>query len=61
MGESYIDLVPFYYTFKKLCINIYYSTEEGIKQNLTYNPIPGGFQGDVLWQPGDKIEVGNEM
>ena len=61
MEKSYTDLVPFYFTFKRLCINIYYSTEEGIKQNLNYNPIPGGFQGDVLLQPGDKIEIGNEM
>ena len=61
MGKSYTDVVPFYYTFKRLCIHIYYSTEEGIKQNLSYNPIPGEFQGDILWQPGDKIEVGNEM
>ncbi|NND34804.1 MAG: gluconate 2-dehydrogenase subunit 3 family protein [Saprospiraceae bacterium] len=61
MEKSYTDKIPFYYTFKKLCIAIYYSTEEGIKQNLNYNPIPGGFQGDVPWQAGDKIEVGNEM
>ena len=61
MEKSYPDAIPFYYTFKKLCISIYYSTEEGIKQNLKYNPIPGGFQGDVLLQPGEKIEVGNEM
>ena len=61
MGKRYTDLVPFYFTFKKLVIDIYYSTEEGIKQNLDYNPIPGRYQGDVLWQPGDKIEVGNEM
>ena len=53
--------LPFYLTFKKLCIAIYFTTEQGIKQNLVYNPIPGGYQGDVPLASSDKIEVGNEM
>lgn len=53
--------MPFYLTFKKLCISVYFTTEQGIKQNLVYNPIPGGYQGDVPLDPGDRIEVGNEM
>jgi hypothetical protein len=61
MGQKYAGEVPFYYTFKKLCITIYCSSEEGVKQNLKYNPIPGPFQGDVKLEEGDIIEVGNEM
>ncbi|NND05134.1 MAG: gluconate 2-dehydrogenase subunit 3 family protein [Saprospiraceae bacterium] len=53
--------MPFYLTFKKLCVAIYFTTEQGIKQNLVYNPIPGGYQGDVPLESGDRIEVGNEM
>ncbi|MDH3648270.1 MAG: gluconate 2-dehydrogenase subunit 3 family protein [Saprospiraceae bacterium] len=60
MGKNYTDRIPFYYTFKKLCINIYFSTEEGIKQNLNYNPSPGAFHGDVKMETNDLIEVGNE-
>ena len=61
IGSIHTDGIPFYLTFKKLCIDIYFATEEGIKQNLAYNPIPGGYQGDVLLKPNDRIEVGNEM
>lgn len=61
MSVKYADEIPFYYTFKKLCITTYLSTEEGIKQNLKYNPIPGPFQGDVKLDDGEIIEVGNEM
>ncbi len=53
--------MPFYLAFKKLCVSIYFVTEPGIKQNLVYNPIPGGYQGDVPLESGDRIEVGNEM
>lgn len=53
--------MPFYLSFKKLCVSIYFATEQGIKQNLVYNPIPGGYQGDVPLVSGDRIEVGNEM
>lgn len=61
MGQQYSGEVPFYYTFKKLCITIYFSSEEGVKQNLEYNPIPGPFQGDLKLEDGDIIEIGNEM
>lgn len=58
---SHSEKIPFYAAFKKLCISIYYSTEAGIRENLEYRPIPGGFDGDVALDPGDIIEVGNEM
>ncbi len=61
MGADYRGKIPFYYTFKKLCISIYYSTEEGIKQNLKYRPIPGSYQGDIPLSADRIIEVGNEM
>ncbi|MBK8505175.1 MAG: gluconate 2-dehydrogenase subunit 3 family protein [Saprospiraceae bacterium] len=61
MEKKYQDSIPFYFSFKSLCIHIYFLTEEGIKQNLNYNPIPGGFAGDIALIPGQKIEVGNEM
>jgi len=53
--------VPFYFTFKQLVITIYFSSEEGVKQNLNYQPIPGSFLGDVGLKAGDKIMVGNQM
>ena len=61
MAASYDAEVPFYYTFKRLCITIYYSSEEGVKQNMDYQPVPGPFQGDVKLQAGEKISVGNSM
>ena len=61
MGQDYSDDIPFYFTFKKLCLNIYYSTEEGIKQNLDYRPIPGSYQSDVDLSSNRLLEVGNNM
>ncbi len=55
------DKTSFYQIFKRLCIEVYFTTEEGIKGNLVYNPVPGGYRGDVQLEPGDRIEVGNEM
>ncbi len=52
---------PFYYTFKKLCITVYFTSEAGITQNLDYRPIPGPYQGDVKMGPEDKIMRGNQM
>jgi hypothetical protein len=61
MNATYDDAAPFYYTFKKLCVEIYFQTEQGVKQNLVYNPIPGPYVGDVELKTGDKIVVGNAM
>jgi len=61
MSKDYEDQVPFYFTFKQLVITIYFSSEEGMKQNLNYQPIPGSFLGDVELKSGDKIMVGNQM
>lgn len=61
MGKEYEKTVPFYYTFKHLTLTIYFSTEEGVKQNLNYVPIPGPYQSNIELKPVDKIMVGNRM
>ena len=61
LSGSRRERIPFYITFKTLCVSIYYSTEKGVKENLDYKPVPGGFEGDVALQPEDMIEIGNEM
>ena len=61
MGKEYDALIPFYFTFKQLCVSTYYSTEQGIKQNLNYVPVPGQFQSDIALEAGDKIMVGNQI
>ncbi len=52
---------PFYSGFKQLVVKIYYSSEEGVKQNLNYRPVPGPFQGDVPLSSSDKVMTGNDM
>ncbi len=61
MEQEYDELVPFYYTFKHLVITSYFTTEQGIKQNLNYMPVPGAYIGEVDLKPGDKIMIGNRM
>jgi hypothetical protein len=61
MSEDYQETAPFYYTFKRLSLTVYYSSEQGVKQNLDYQPVPGAYQGDVELKPGEKIAVGNQM
>lgn len=61
MSKDYDDEVPFYYTFKRLCLTVYYSSEQGVKQNLDYQPVPGEYQADVEMGAGDRISVGNQM
>ena len=61
MEKKYEEEIPFYFAFKKLCVDIYFSTEQGIKENLNYNPIPGSFEGDITLPSDGRIEVGNEM
>ncbi len=52
-------LEPFYRRFKELVVAIYFSTEEGVKQNLDYVPLPGPFQGDVVVTADTRIMKGN--
>jgi hypothetical protein len=51
----------FYTNFKQLVVRIYYSSEQGVKQNLDYNPVPGPFQGDLAMHPEKKVMTGNDM
>ncbi len=61
MGRSYQQQVPFYFGFKSLVTRIYFSTEQGLKQNLNYQPVPGPYQGVVPWDPSQPISVGNHL
>ncbi len=61
MGRQYQTEVPFYYTFKHLTTMIYFSSEQGVKENLKYRPVPGPYEGDIAYHPGDKITIGNHM
>ena len=61
MQKDYDDYIPFYYSFKHLIINIYFSTKEGITQNLNYLPVPGPYVSEIEYKKGDKIIVGNKM
>lgn len=61
MSRTYEDTVPFYYTFKHLTITSYFSTEEGVKQNLNYVPVPGPYKGEVEYEEGTKLMIGNRM
>ena len=54
-----VDLEPFFSRFKELVVKIYFSTEEGVKQNLNYAPLPGSYKGDVELTTGTKIMIGN--
>lgn len=49
----------FFGKFKRLTVTIYFLTEQGIKQNLNYAPVPGPYKGDVVLVPGAKIMIGN--
>lgn len=50
---------PFYRKFKELVVAIYFSTEEGVIQNLEYVPLPGPYQGDVEVTASTRIMKGN--
>lgn len=49
----------FFTRFKALVVQLYFSTEQGVKQNLEYVPLPGTYQGDVELGPDSKIMIGN--
>ena len=61
MSQDYGESIPFYYTFKHLTTSIYFSSEQGVKQNLDYQPVPGPYKGEVELQPNDTISIGNHM
>lgn len=55
------EMTPFYLTIKKLVVSIYFSTEQGVKQNLNYVPIPGPYKGEIEYIEGERIMIGNRM
>lgn len=61
MGKEFSGVEPFYFSFKQLTLNAYFSSKEGVTQNLNYVPIPGAYQADISLSEGDKITVGNHM
>jgi hypothetical protein len=38
---------PFFYKLKLLTVLGYYTSEVGATQELSYNPVPGRYEGDV--------------
>ncbi|MCM4169082.1 hypothetical protein KCTC52924_00152 [Arenibacter antarcticus] len=54
-----VNLEPFFRRFKMLVVTIYFSTEQGVKQNLDYAPIPGPYLGDVEFTSETRIMKGN--
>lgn len=61
MGNNFEERVPFYYAFKYLVVTAYFSTEEGMRQNLNYTPVPGPYKGEIEYVEGSKIMIGNRM
>ncbi|TMU50705.1 gluconate 2-dehydrogenase subunit 3 family protein [Flagellimonas algicola] len=61
MGRDYGERVPFYYSFKHLVITSYFSTKEGVRQNLDYKPVPGPYKGEVDCHGNTRIMIGNYM
>lgn len=43
-----------YRTFKALAVRLYYTSEIGASQELRYDPLPGGYFGDVPFTAGDR-------
>lgn len=58
-AEKKAGFEPFFSRFKNLTVTIYFSTEQGVKQNLNYTPVPGPYLGDVELAAGAKIMIGN--
>jgi len=43
-----------YRTLKALAVRLYYTSEIGASQELRYDPLPGGYVGDLPFRPGDR-------
>jgi hypothetical protein len=52
---------PFYATFKRLVVSVYFSSEQGVKQNLNYVPVPGPYQPVVIREKDAPIMQGNNI
>ena len=58
-AEEKAEFESFYRRFKELVIAIYFATEEGVKQNLNYVPVPGPYKGNVETTADTRIMKGN--
>lgn len=43
-----------YRTLKSLAVRLYYTSEVGASQELRYDPLPGGYVGDLPFKAGDR-------
>lgn len=49
------EMSPHYFAILKSVIMFgYFTSEPGMRQALRYLPIPGGYRGEIPYQPGDK-------
>jgi len=46
---------------KELTLIGYFTSEEGIKSNFVYRPIPGKYEDCVDYKSGDKVWIGNHV
>ena len=46
---------------KELTLIGYFTSEEGMKSNFEYRPIPGKYDDCVDYSPGDKVWIGNHV
>lgn len=46
---------------KELTLIGYFTSEEGMKSNFVYRPIPGKYDDCVDYSPGDKVWIGNHV
>jgi hypothetical protein len=51
----------FFIFLKQLTLVGYFTSEKGIKQNFTYNPVPGKYQGCIPFTPSSKPWRGNRL
>ena len=61
VNEENTDLVFMYRVVKELTVHGYFSSEEGIKQNFNYLPVPGKYEACVTIGPEDKPWRGGRL
>ncbi len=54
MGETLPDRPPFFREMKQLTLTGYFTSEPGATQALNYVPVPGGYQGCIPYEEGQK-------
>ena len=59
--EKGMDNQHFFYRLKELTLLGYFTSEEGMQQNLDYTPVPGKHEGCISLEPDDKLQAGNHI